>query len=78
MKDLRFHPPRLEVRVGQKVTWRNDDKLDHNVIARSGASFASRAFGGGKSYSFTPRRAGQIAYVCTLHPGMAGRLVVKG
>lgn len=78
MKGLRFHPARLTVRVGQTVTWRNDDAVDHNVTATKGGSFHSRAFGGGRTYTVTPTRAGTVNYVCTLHPGMEGVLVVKG
>src|SRR3954465_1339584 len=78
MKGLRFHPDSTTVRVGQKVTWTNDDNVDHNVTATKGAKFMSQAFAGGKTYSFTPRKAGTIGYVCTLHPGMVGKLIVKG
>ena len=78
MKGLRFHPDNVTVKVGQKVTWTNDDSVDHNVTATGGAKFMSQAFGNGKTYSFTPQRAGVIKYVCTLHPGMLGKLVVKG
>ena len=77
MKDLRFHPDSVTVRVGEKVTWTNDDTVDHNVTATGGAKFKSRAFGGGKTYSFTPRAPGAIKYVCTLHPGMDGTLTIK-
>jgi plastocyanin len=78
MKGLRFHPAALDVRVGQTVTWRNDEAVDHNVTAKRGAGFHSRAFGAGGTYKFTPTRAGTVAYVCTLHPGMEGTLrVVK-
>ena len=78
MKGLRFHPDRSTVRVGEKVTWTNDDNVDHNVTSTGGAKFMSQAFGHGKTYSFTPRKAGTISYVCTLHPGMVGKLIVKG
>src|SRR5438874_7551806 len=76
MKGLRFHPDQAVVRVGQKVTWTNDDNVDHNVTATGGAKFMSQAFGHGRTYSFTPRKAGTISYVCTLHPGMNGKLVI--
>ncbi|HKP89938.1 MAG TPA: plastocyanin/azurin family copper-binding protein [Thermoleophilaceae bacterium] len=72
----RAAPPRAR-KVGQKVTWTNDETVDHNVTAKSGAKFMSKAFGGGGSYSYTPRAAGTIRYVCTLHPGMDGVLVVE-
>ena len=78
MKGLRFHPDSTTVRVGEKVTWTNDENVDHNVTATKGAKFKSQAFGSGKTYSFTPTKAGTIDYVCTLHPGMVGKLIVKG
>ena len=77
MKSLRFHPATLSVRVGETVTWRNDDTTDHNVTATKGERFKSRAFGAVGSYRFTPTRAGAIQYVCTLHPGMEGTLLVR-
>src|SRR4051795_11281001 len=70
MKGLRFHPASATVRVGQKVTWTNDDNLDHNVTSTHGAKFMSRAFGRAHTYAFTPRKPGTVSYVCTLHPGM--------
>ena len=77
MKDLRFHPATLSIEVGETVTWRNDEAVDHNVVATKGARFRSRAFGSGRTYRFTAARAGLVEYVCTLHPGMAGTLLVK-
>jgi plastocyanin len=76
MSGLRFHPASLKVKVGDKVTWTNDDTPDHNVTSTSGAHFMSKAFPHGRSYSYTPRKAGTIKYVCTLHPGMVGKLIV--
>ena len=76
MKGLRFHPASATVRVGQTVTWTNDDNVDHNVTSTSGAKFMSRAFGHAHDFAFTPRKAGTVKYVCTLHPGMTGKLVV--
>lgn len=78
MKDIQFSPASETVKVGQKVTWTNDDQVDHNVRADSGASFASKDFGSGGSYSFTPKQAGTIRYECTIHPGMVGSLEVTG
>ena len=76
MKNLQFSPASAKVKVGQPVTWRNDENVDHNVTAEKGASFHSQAFGMGKTFKFTPKKAGTISYVCTLHPGMDGKLVV--
>ena len=77
MRKLRFSPKTVTVRVGQRVRWTNDDGVDHNVTATRGASFRSSAFGQGGTYAFTPTKPGRISYVCTLHPGMSGVIVVR-
>ena len=76
MKDVKFMPDRLTIAVGDRVTWRNDESLDHNVVAQKGAKFRSRAFGKGETFTFVAKKPGTIAYVCTLHPGMDGQLIV--
>jgi len=76
MQGLRFHPPAVTVKTGQTVEWTNDDSVDHNVTATSGATFHSRAFGQGGTYRFVANRAGTVKYVCTLHPGMVGAIRV--
>jgi plastocyanin len=78
MQNIAFAPKATTVKVGQKVTWVNDDSAAHNVTADSGASFKSKDFGSGGTFSFTPTKAGTIKYVCTLHPGMTATLTVTG
>jgi len=77
MQNIQFAPKSTTVKVGQKVTWTNNDSVDHNVTATGGETFKSNDFGQGKTYSFTPTKAGTIKYTCTLHPGMDGELIVK-
>ncbi len=77
MRNIAFSPKEMTVKVGQKVTWTNEDGVDHNVTARSGASFRSQNFGKGGTYSFTPEKKGKIKYVCTIHPGMDGVIIVR-
>ena len=78
MQNIQFAPKDTTVKVGQKVTWTNDDNTDHNVTADSGADFKSKDFGNGGTFSFTPDKAGTIKYVCTIHPGMTATLNVTG
>jgi plastocyanin len=78
MQNIAFSPNATTVKVGEKVTWTNDDTVDHNVTANSGADFKSKDFGKGGTFSFTPEKAGTIKYVCTIHPGMTGTLTVTG
>ena len=76
MRNIQFSPKDQTVKVGQKVTWVNEDSVDHDVKADSGADFSSDQFGKGGKFSFTPTKPGEIKYECTLHPGMEGTLKV--
>jgi plastocyanin len=78
MQNIQFSPKDTTVKVGDKVTWTNDDNTDHNVTADSGADFKSKDFGNGATFEFTPDKAGTIKYVCTIHPGMTATLNVTG
>jgi plastocyanin len=78
MQNIAFSPKDVTVKVGQKVTWVNEDTVAHNVTANSGASIKSKDFGKGGTFSFTPQKAGTIKYVCTIHPGMTATLTVTG
>lgn len=77
MKGIAYVPKTVSVRVGQKITWVNDDDVLHDVASTSGDEFKSKLFPKGESYSYTPTRAGTISYVCTIHPGMEGTLEVR-
>jgi plastocyanin len=77
MQNIAFDPKAVTVKVGQKITWTNDDSVAHNVTAQSGADFKSSDFSKGGTFSFTPTKAGTIKYVCTIHPGMTATLTVQ-
>ena len=76
MKNIQFVPKSMTAKVGQTVKWTNDDSVDHNVTATSGETFKSKNFAQGGTYSYKLDKAGTIKYVCTIHPGMSGTLVV--
>jgi plastocyanin len=78
MQNIAFDPKAVTVKVGQKVTWTNEDSVDHNVTSQSGETIKSDNFGKGATFSFTPEKAGTIKYVCTIHPGMIATLTVSG
>jgi plastocyanin len=75
MQNIRFAPKEASVKVGQKVVWTNDDTVGHNVV---GGPIKSEVFNKGETFSYTPTKAGTISYVCTIHPGMDGKLTVTG
>jgi plastocyanin len=76
MKDIKFIPAEIQVEVGQAVNWTNRDSVPHTATARRGAEFDSGELGSGENFSFTPRKAGRIAYVCKIHPGQRGSITV--
>ena len=73
MKNIQFAPTSQTVKVGQTVKWVNQDDVAHNV---KGGPLNSKTFGKGGSYTFTPKKAETISYVCTIHPGMKATLTV--
>jgi plastocyanin len=73
MKNIQFNPSSATVKVGQTVKWVNQDSAPHNV---TGGPLHSKTFGNGGSFTFTPKKAETISYVCTVHPGMKGTLTV--
>jgi len=72
-----FAPDSRSVKVGDSVTWTNQDGATHTVTADDGA-FDSGNLAGGKAFSFTFDEAGTYAYHCNIHKSMTGRVTVTG
>lgn len=77
LQNTAFSPAKTTVKVGQKITWTNEDGFNHNVTAQSGATFKSKNLGKGGTFTYTPSKAGTITYICTIHPFMKGTITVK-
>jgi plastocyanin len=70
-----FSPNPVKVKVGETVTWINDDSGIHTVTSKDGV-FDSGMMGKGQSFSFTFDKAGEYSYHCEPHPSMVGTVVV--
>src|ERR671915_357960 len=70
-----FSPNPVEVKVGETVTWINDDSGRHTVTSKDGV-FNSELMGKGQSFSYTFDKAGEYPYSCSPHPSMVGTVVV--
>lgn len=75
ISNFTFGPQMLTVRIGQTVTWTNDDDIPHTVVATD-KSFRSKVLDTGQSFSFTFAKAGLVPYFCSLHPHMTGKIMV--
>lgn len=70
-----FSPNPVEVKVGETVTWVNDDSARHTVTSKDD-TFDSSMMGKGQSFSYTFDKAGEYPYFCEPHPNMVGTVVV--
>lgn len=74
--DTGFKPRTVTVTAGDTVTWRNDGKQNHQVVANSGA-FASPVLRPNQSFSFRFTGQGRHAYRDALNPTLTGTVVVN-
>jgi plastocyanin len=77
MKSIAFTPAAIKVVSGATVTWTNSDGFNHNVTFDNSAVAPSGNFATGNKSLVMPTAAGTYTYKCTLHPGMAGSVVVQ-
>ena len=73
--DFKFSPATLTVPVGTTVTWTNQDEEPHTIAAKDG-SFHSPGMDTHGTYSFTFTTPGSYDYICSIHPFMAGTVMV--
>ncbi len=73
-----FRPTVLRVRPGATVTFVNHDPVAHTILGANGAWGSFDALRGGNRVAYRFTRSGVYSYVCTLHPGMVGTVVIGG
>ena len=71
-----FAPASVTIKVGESVTWTNQDSPNHTVVADNG-EFTSDSLATGATFSFTFSKAGTYPYHCSIHPSMKGTVVVQ-
>lgn len=76
IKSFAFMPMEVSVPVGGSVTWKNFDGEPHTVTSTDGL-FHSGALDQGDSFTFKFTKAGTYPYICSIHPQMRARVVVK-
>ena len=76
IEGMRFLPDVLTVASGDTILWVNKDLVPHTATSTAGG-FDSRDIQPDKSWKFTIRKTGAVAYICTFHPTMKAMLRVK-
>lgn len=92
LSSLMFNPSATTVKVGETVTWRNDEPITHTVTSgrfmdidkttglRSSQQpdglFNTKLGGKGKTFSFTFTKPGTYTYYCDIHQGMNATITV--
>lgn len=74
--NLAYQAEVLEVRTGVTVVWRNQDPVQHSVIADD-ESFDSGLIDPENTFAVTFTRAGEFGYHCMPHPFMKAKVVVR-
>ncbi|HEV8626595.1 MAG TPA: plastocyanin/azurin family copper-binding protein [Acidimicrobiia bacterium] len=73
IKGLAFNPEQITVRAGDSVTWVNEDSDRHHLL---GEGFESKDLANGATFTTEFPEPAQLAYHCTIHTYMEGRIVV--
>jgi plastocyanin len=74
-KSIAYHPDKITVKAGTKVTFKNEDSFAHTFTADKGEFDSSNVDGGGQ-FAFVPEQAGTIAFHCKIHSNMHGTITV--
>ena len=71
-----FIPSEITVAPGTTVTWVNKEAMPHTVV-HVNKGFRSKTLVKDAQYSFTFTAAGDYDYLCSIHPNMKGKVIVK-
>ena len=90
LADKAFSPNPVNVKIGDTITWVNEDSVFHTVVSgnpssggETGKVFDSGLSGPtalttkGKTFSHTFTEKGEFPYFCQLHPTMTGKVIVS-
>jgi plastocyanin len=73
---LAFVPQTLRVTTGTRVTWTNNDSVDHTITSNDNL-FESGTISRGATFNFTFAQRGTFEYHCKIHPSMTGKIIVE-
>jgi plastocyanin len=71
-----FIPGEITVAAGTTVTWVNNETMPHTVVSPN-QGFRSKTLVKDAKFSFTFTTPGDYDYLCSIHPNMKGKVIVK-
>jgi plastocyanin len=71
-----FIPSEITVAPGTIVTWVNGEAMPHTVVDLN-KGFRSKTLVKDAKFSFAFTTAGDYSYLCSIHPSMKGKVIVK-
>jgi plastocyanin len=75
IKDNGFNPIIIAAKVGDTITWVNEDPFEHQVKDANG-TFDSGVIAAGAKFSFTFTKEGTYEYSCVIHTFETGKINV--
>lgn len=76
IENFAFEPANATVKVGQTIKWKQEDTAPHDVDSQSGERIKSPVMQKGGEFEYTPKKAGKVSYICSIHPQMKATLTV--
>ena len=79
IRGMEFHPAVLTVAVGDTVVWVNRDIVPHTATGSGGGGMKwdTGQLLQNQTGRYVATRTGVVRYICTFHPIMHGRIVVR-
>jgi len=77
IKDLKFYPSELTISKGSKVTFINEDLIEHTVTSEMTSMYFDYKIQPGMSAIQYFNIPGTYNYHCSIHPSMNGKIIVE-
>ena len=77
LKNIKFTPSTVRIKRGDRVTWTWQEPVFHDIKSKGALRFRGASMRKTGSHTVRFTKAGTYRYVCTLHPGMDGKVVVR-
>lgn len=76
IRDFKFFPEKVTVKVGDTVTWKNLDAVPHTATATD-RRWDSQLLANDAEWSLTISNSSGGEYFCIYHPSMKGLIIVQ-